>query len=43
MEITETNIHAYLITSLMNWRRDFFRLRRRFLDSQLRRSLRGSW
>jgi hypothetical protein len=43
MEITEMNAHAYLIPGLLNWRRDFFRLKRRFLDGRLRRSLRGPW
>jgi hypothetical protein len=41
MRITEMIAHAYLIRGLLNWRRDFFRLRRKFLDDQLRRSLRG--
>jgi hypothetical protein len=43
MRITELNVHAYLIPSLLNWRRDFFKLKRKFLDDQLRRSLRGPW
>jgi hypothetical protein len=43
MEIREMNAYVYLISSLLNWRRDFFRLKRRFLDGQLRRSLRGPW
>jgi hypothetical protein len=41
MEITEINAHAYLIRGLQNWRS--FKLKRRFLDGQLRRSLRGPW
>jgi hypothetical protein len=32
MEMAEMNAHAYLIPGLLNWRRDFFRLKRRFLD-----------
>jgi hypothetical protein len=43
MEITEINIHAYLIPDFLSWRREFFRLKKRFLDGQLRRSLRGPW
>jgi hypothetical protein len=43
MRMTELNAHAYLIPSLLNWRRDFFRLKRKFLDDQLRRGLRGPW
>jgi ribosome biogenesis protein Tsr3 len=41
MEIKEMNVHAYLISSFLSWRREFFRLNKRFLDVQLRRSLRG--
>jgi hypothetical protein len=37
------NAHAYLVSDLLNWRRDFFRLKRKFLGDQLRRSLRSSW
>jgi hypothetical protein len=37
------NVYTYFISSLLNWRRDFFRLKREFLDDQLRRSLRSSW
>jgi hypothetical protein len=43
MEIKEINIHAYLILGLLSWRRDFFRFKKRFLDDQSRRSLRGPW
>jgi hypothetical protein len=43
MRITELNVHAYLIPGHLNWRRDFFRLKRKFLDDQLRRGLRGPW
>jgi hypothetical protein len=43
MKMTEMNAHAYLIPDFLNWRRDFFRLKRKFLDDQLRGSLRGSW
>jgi hypothetical protein len=39
MEVKEINIHAYLIPGLLSWRREFFRLKKRFLDNQLRRSL----
>jgi hypothetical protein len=42
-EITELNAHTYLIPGLLNWRRDFFRLKRKFLDDQLRRGLKGPW
>jgi hypothetical protein len=41
MRITELNAHAYHIPGFLNWRRDFFRLKRKFLDDQLRRGLRG--
>jgi hypothetical protein len=43
MEITEMNIHAYLIPGFLSWRGDFFRFKERFLDDQSRRSLRGPW
>jgi phage host-nuclease inhibitor protein Gam len=33
----------YFIPGLLNWRRDFFRLKRKFLGDQLRWSLRSSW
>jgi hypothetical protein len=41
MEMTEMNAHAYLIPGLLDWRS--FRLKRRFLDGQLRRILRDPW
>jgi hypothetical protein len=41
--ITELNTHTYFIPGLLNWRRDFFRLKGEFLGDQLRRSLRSSW
>jgi hypothetical protein len=41
MRITELNAHAYHIPGFLNWRSDFFRLKRKFLDDQLRRGLRG--
>jgi hypothetical protein len=43
MKMTKMNARAYLILDFLNWRRDFFRLKRKFLDDQLRRSLRGPW
>jgi hypothetical protein len=43
MEIKEINIQAYLISSLLSWRRKFFRLKEGLLDVQLRRSLRSPW
>jgi hypothetical protein len=43
MKMTEMNAHVYLIRDFLNWRRDFSRLERRFLDDQLGRSLRGPW
>jgi hypothetical protein len=43
MEIKEINIHAYIILGLLGWRRVFFRFKKRFLDDQSRRSLRGPW
>jgi hypothetical protein len=43
MRITKLNAHAYLIPGLLNWRRDFFKLKRKFVDDQLRRSLRSPW
>jgi hypothetical protein len=43
MEIKEVNIHAYLISGLLSWRWEFFRLKEGSLDDQLRRSLRGPW
>jgi hypothetical protein len=43
MEIKEMNIHAYLIPGLLSWRRDFFRFKKKFLDDQSRRILRGPW
>jgi hypothetical protein len=42
MGIKEINIHAYLLSGLLSWRREFFGLKG-FLDDQLRRSLRGLW
>jgi hypothetical protein len=41
MKMIELNAHTYLIPGLLNWRRDFFRLKRKFLGDQLRRSLRS--
>jgi hypothetical protein len=43
MGMKEINIHAYLIPGLLSWRREFFRLKKGFLDGQLRRSLRVPW
>jgi hypothetical protein len=43
MEIKQINIHAYLISGHLSWRREFFRLKKGFLDDQSRRSLRGPW
>jgi hypothetical protein len=43
MKMTKMNAHAYLIPDFLNWRTDFFRLKRKFLDDQLRGSLRGPW
>jgi hypothetical protein len=43
MEIKEKNIHAYLISGLLSWRREFFRLKKGFLDDQLRRSWWSPW
>jgi hypothetical protein len=43
VEIKEINIHAYLISGLLSWRRKFFRLKEGLLDVQLRRSLRSPW
>jgi hypothetical protein len=40
MEIKEINIHAYLVSGLLSWRREFFRFKEGFLDVQSRRSLR---
>jgi hypothetical protein len=37
------SVYTYLISGLLNWRRDFFRLRKKLLGDQLRRSLRSSW
>jgi hypothetical protein len=41
VKVTKMNIHAHLIPDLLSWRKEFFRLKRSFLDDQLRRSLRG--
>jgi hypothetical protein len=41
LEIKEINIRAYLIPGNLSWRREFFRFKKRFLDDQSRRSLRG--
>jgi hypothetical protein len=41
VKVIEINIHAHLIPDLLSWRKEFFRIKRRFLDNQLRRSLRG--
>jgi hypothetical protein len=41
MGIKEVNSYAYLIPGLLSWRREFFRLKKGFLDDQSRRSLRG--
>jgi hypothetical protein len=43
MEIKGINIHAYLISDLLSWRRKFFSLKEGFLDDQSRRSLRVPW
>jgi hypothetical protein len=43
MEMKEINIHAYLVSSLLSWRREFFRLKEGFLDDQSRRTLRSPW
>jgi hypothetical protein len=43
MEIKKINIHAYLISGLLSWRRKLFRLKKGFLDDHSRRSLRGPW
>jgi hypothetical protein len=40
--MTELNAHTYFIPDFLNWRRNFFRLKREFLDDYLRRSLRSS-
>jgi hypothetical protein len=32
MEIKKVNIYAYLIPGLLSWRREFFRLKKGFLD-----------
>jgi hypothetical protein len=36
-------VYTFLISGLLNWRRDFFRLKRKLLGDQLKRSLKGSW
>jgi hypothetical protein len=36
-------VYTYIISGLLHWRRDFFRLRRKLLSDQLRRSLKNSW
>jgi hypothetical protein len=43
MEIKEINIHAYLISGLLSWRREFFKLKKGLLDVKLGRSLRSPW
>jgi hypothetical protein len=43
MEIKGVNIFADLIPGLLSSRREFFRLKKGFLDFQSRRSLRGPW
>jgi hypothetical protein len=43
MEIKEVNIYAYLIPGLQSWRREFFSLKKGFLDGQSRKSLRDPW
>jgi hypothetical protein len=36
-------VYTYLVSGLLHWGRDFFRLRRTLLSDQLRRSLKNSW
>jgi hypothetical protein len=43
MEIKWANVYTYLVPGLLGWRKEFFRLKKGFLDGQSRRSLRGPW
>jgi hypothetical protein len=43
MEIKKINIHAYIISGLLSWRRMFFRLKEGFLDDQSRRRWIHPW
>jgi hypothetical protein len=36
-------VYTYLISGLLDWSWDFFRLKRKLLGDQLKRSLKGSW
>jgi hypothetical protein len=42
-ENKSADVYTYLISGLLSWRRDFFRLKRKLLGDQLKRSLKGSW
>jgi hypothetical protein len=42
MEIKEINIHAYLISSLLSWRREFFRAQEGVLGCSVEEKLEGS-
>jgi hypothetical protein len=37
------DVYTYLISGLLSWRRDLFRLEGDFLSDQLKRSLKSSW
>jgi hypothetical protein len=43
MEIQRMSIYAYLVPGLLGWRKEFFKLKKGFLDGQSRGSLRRPW